>query len=452
MSDSALVERMPCLSPADKLAALLSCRTVSEPTVHDAAAFTRLRATLETLFPLLHRAAPRIELADGSLLWHWPGADAARPLLLMAHHDVVPVGGQEWTRPPFEGRVEDGYVHGRGALDDKGPLVCLLEAGERLAARGFIPAQDVWVFSGADEETVGRGARMAAGWLRARGVRPWLVSDEGGAVVERSMFGSAGAAAGAQTNALGAEHAAGGTVAAVAIAEKGTVDVRIAARAAAGHSSVPMPGGAAERLAEAVLRISRAEPIVRLSTAVRAMREALGVSDGSDEEILAEIRGAGGELAAMVQTTMAVTRLTGSDGDNVIPAVARATINVRLVPGDDRTALAERLRALLVDLDIEVEEMVGDDPSPTSATAGAAWELMRAAIVAAFPHAQVVPYLQSGSTDSRSFVDCPHVYRFAPLEMPAEDRARIHGPDERVAVSALDAGIRFYEALLTRLS
>ena len=174
------------MTPAERLSQLIACRTVSADP--DPREFARLRGLLAELYPRAHEALVREELPNGSLLYTWRGAAQERPLLLMAHHDVVPAPTEGWSRDPFGGELDGGAVHGRGALDDKGPLVCLFDAVESLLAEGHVPAHDVLLFTGADEETVGDGAKAAAALLAERGVTPWLVSDEGGAIVEPGML------------------------------------------------------------------------------------------------------------------------------------------------------------------------------------------------------------------------------------------------------------------------
>lgn len=427
------------------LSALIACRTVS--ATPDAAEFARFRGTLAELYPRTHAEIEYEVLPGGSLLYRWHGASSDRPLLLMAHHDVVPApvsGWAEngWLADPFAGEVIDGAVYGRGALDDKGALVCIFEAVEQLLVEGFTPARDVLLFSGADEETLGSGAKTAAQLLTERGITPWLVSDEGGAIVEPGML------PGTPTH-----------TAAVAVAEKGTVDVQLVARSLGGHSSMPLPGGATERLAEAVLRVSRFEPGNTTPEALRRMLEnrrphldleLARAMNGHDEQLARVVASQGPELDAMTRTTMVVTRLDGSEGDNVLATTAKANINVRLVPGDTIDALVQRLERLLHGLDVQIARVSGDDPSPTAPSEGAPWELLNKAIHAVDPALDIVPYLQSGSTDSRYFTDATRqVYRFAPLVMHEAQRRSVHGINEHVAIDALERGIAFPRTLIT---
>jgi carboxypeptidase PM20D1 len=163
-------------------------------------------------------------VAEYSLLYTWSGSDPSRPpILLLAHQDVVPVEAgteKDWEAPPFAGEVRDGYVYGRGATDDKGYLVAVMEAMETLLARGFEPRRTVMLAFGHDEEVLGSGARAMAQLLKERNIRAWLVLDEGMAVL--------------LDNPLTAKPAA-----LIGVAEKGYMTVRVTARSEGGHSSMP---------------------------------------------------------------------------------------------------------------------------------------------------------------------------------------------------------------------
>ncbi|MBM9462073.1 M20/M25/M40 family metallo-hydrolase [Aeromicrobium sp. YIM 150415] len=433
-------------SPAERLARLIACRTVSAPDEREEAAFEEFRAVLAELYPLIHERLERTELEGGGLLFRWPGAADERPVVLMAHYDVVPAPAEQWSGDPFAGIIDGGRVIGRGALDDKGPLVTIAEAVETLLSEGFTPEQDVYLSFGADEEVFGTGAARAVDHLERADVRPWLVSDEGGAVVEDAFPGVQG------------------RLAMIGIVEKGTVDVELLARGGGGHASTPAPRGATARLARAIVRLERHPMPPRLTEPVRLMLRTMsqrmrGPQAGLFARVdrfarpLAELLArAGPETAAMVRTTTAVTRLSGSPARNVLATEARATVNVRLLVGDTKAALVERLEKLFRGLDIEIAGVDGEDPPPVSRTDNDAWRTMVEALAATMPDVLAVPYAQTGGTDSRHFTRiCDSVYRFAPLTMSREQRDSIHAPNEFVEIEALDHGIAFFRALLTGL-
>src|SRR5690349_4338727 len=175
-----------------KLQALVRIPTVSYREVErvDTAAFDDFLVELERQFPLLHERLELTRVHTHGLLFRWPGRSAAKPVVLMAHLDVVPVEGT-WQHDAFSGAVVDGQVWGRGTLDDKGCLVAICEAVETLLEQDHTPAQDVWLSFGCNEEVSGGAAQAAIDELTRRDVRPWFVLDEGGAIAGEAFPGIA---------------------------------------------------------------------------------------------------------------------------------------------------------------------------------------------------------------------------------------------------------------------
>ncbi|MCU1474315.1 M20/M25/M40 family metallo-hydrolase [Amnibacterium sp.] len=428
------------MSAADHLAALVAVPTIS--ATPDPAALGALHDRIRELYPRVRDALEWEAVGEGALLLTWRGGPAA-PVVLMAHQDVVPVADQRWTADPFAGRVDSGVVIGRGALDDKGALVAILEAVESLLAEGVEPPGDVHCCFGHDEEVAGSGARAIAALLRDRGARPGLVVDEGGAVVEGVLPGVRG------------------PLAVVGLAEKGVATVRLTARAAGGHASVPPRRSAPGRLAAALLRLERHPQPARTSPVVAGMAAALAprlvrplrpiVAARAVRPLLGPALGlVGGTAGALARTTVAVTRVSAGTADNVLAAEATAVLNIRVAPGDRLAEVVERIRRTVKDPDVEVALVDGHEASAVSRGEGPAWERMVAAIAAAYPDALPVPYVMVQASDARWFAhDCDAVYRFLPFAISAEQLAAIHGPDESLDVAALEAGIRFFRALIT---
>ena len=175
---------------AQHLSSAVQFQTVShgDPALDQAGEFSGLHRYLEQTYPAVHRVLTREVVGGSSLLYTWQGRDPAlKPILLLAHMDVVPVEpGTEgaWTYPPFEGRIAEGYVWGRGALDDKSALIGILEAVEMLVAEGFQPERTIYLGSGHDEEAAQAGAYAMAQLLLSRGVELEYVLDEGLSITE----------------------------------------------------------------------------------------------------------------------------------------------------------------------------------------------------------------------------------------------------------------------------
>jgi carboxypeptidase PM20D1 len=429
-----------------KLQALVRIPTVSnrDPALVDRAVFEAFLAELREQFPLLHERLELTVVHDYGLLFRWRGRSGADPVVLVAHFDVVPVE-DGWRHPPFSGSLVDGAVWGRGTLDDKGPLVAICEAVETLLERGVVPARDVWLSFGCDEEVAGAAARQAVDELGRRGVRPWFVLDEGGAV--------AGGALPGLRVPLGV----------VGVTEKGVATLLLRAEGPGGHASTPARKGPTARIARAVLRLERAplparvpEPTLELfrritPRAPRPLRPLLAGVTRLPALLTRLLVAAGPEAAAMVRTTLAVTTLSGSPAHNVIAATATAGVNARVMVGDTVADVVEHVRRTVADDRVRIEVVEQHEPSPISPR-DEAFALLEATIAAVFPDAVATPYVMMASADARHFARiCERVYRFAPLRMSREQRASIHAADEHVRVADLIDGVAWYRRLLERL-
>ncbi|MCZ2847438.1 M20/M25/M40 family metallo-hydrolase [Modestobacter sp. VKM Ac-2978] len=432
---------------ADHLAQLIRIPTVSrrDPEQVDQSVFSAFRERLAELYPRTHRELELELLGTGAMLFHWRSGNGAQPLVLMAHYDVVPADGQAWTRDPFAGEVVDGVVHGRGAIDDKGALVAVLEAVESLLHEGFRPARDVYLSFGNDEEVAGTGARTAARTLAARGITPWAVVDEGGAVV------------------TGVFPGVPGPIAVVGIAEKGVVDLELTTEDAGGHASSPVRGGATARLARALVRLDEQPFPPRVSDVVLALVDTVGRHAPTGHRVLYAhaallrpalaglLSRAGREASALVRTTVAITQLEGSRAPNVLATRARAMANVRVVLGETAESAIERIRGVIDDPSVRLEATRADDPSPVSRTDNEAWATLTAAIQTAHPAATVTPYLMVQASDARHFAQISDsVYRFMPFDLSSAQLASLHAADEHLTVAALARGVAFYRELLQR--
>lgn len=435
---------------AARLSRMIQLPTVSaELETRGSAPFEDFVALLAELYPRVHSDLVLERHTEFGLLYRWTGRREAvdGPLVLMAHYDVVPVDeSDDWTHPPFAGVIENGSVYGRGALDDKGPLVVILDAVENLLAEGFVPARDVYLSFGGNEETYGSAAIAIAAAFQERGIVPWLVVDEGGAVVDAPLPFVPGRAA------------------MIGVGEKGVMTVRLTARGDGGHASAPPNRTAVRRIARAVERLGPGTFRPRTPQAVSRMLTQLAGSATGPARLLLRVLGAlpplsarvfaalGGEAAALVRTTVAPTMQSGGTAANVLPSQATATVNLRIALGETVQSAAARVRRRIADPRVSVEVLEGSDPSPESPTDNAPFALLADALAVSHPGVPAVPYVMMAATDSRHFHRfAPAVYRFAPLEMSNAQRAAIHGVDESVEIAALERGERFHRALIERL-
>ena len=436
---------------AERLAGAVRFATLSheDSAAFDAEAFRGLHAHLEASFPRVHASLRREVVARHSLLYTWPGRDSTlKPILLLAHQDVVPVEpGTErmWQEDPFGGRIAGGFIWGRGAIDNKSAVLGTLEAVEMLLAEGFRPERTILLAYGHDEEVGGaRGAREIAGLLRRRGVALHMVVDEGGVIGDGILRGVSA------------------PVALVGVAEKGFASIELTTRTAGGHSSLPPRQSAIGILGAAVARLEARPLPARLEGATRQLfdrlapafpfaRRAVFANLWLTRPLVMRTLTSTPTTNAMVRTTTAVTVFQAGTKDNVLPSHARAVVNFRIHPGDNVPGVLSHVRRAIADPRVEARlgGRFSAEPSAVSRTDSEAFQTLERSVRSVLPGALVAPYLVVVVTDSRYFADlCPDVFRFLPLRLGPGDLERMHGTDERIAVRDYEQAIRIYRRLL----
>ncbi len=433
---------------AENLRALVRCKTVSyrDPSLEDEAEFQKFLRLLPTLYPNVFATCEYKELPDRALLFCWKGKSDAAPAVLMAHYDVVPVNESAWEVDPFEAVLRDGCIWGRGTLDTKVTFNAILTAAEHLIAEGFVPDADLYFAFSGGEEVNGAGAVHIVDYMEAHGIDPALVLDEGGAVVE-NVFPGVKAPCGL-----------------IGIAEKGMMDVRYTARSNGGHASAPKPNAPIDRLSAACTKVLRNPFPAHLSTPVAEMFDTLGRHSSFAYRVLfANIRiflplldmickKSGGELNALMRTTVAFTQMQGSAASNVIPPEASMVSNMRLNPEDDQEKALAYLQKTLKDSDVEVSRLHGMNPSRISRTDCAGWEKVASAVASTWKGCIVSPYLMVQCSDSRHYGRISDkVYRFSAMDLSSEERATIHGNNERIRIETLERSVEFYLRLMHTL-
>ncbi len=441
----------------ERYAGAIRIPTISHERVEDtdSAAFRALHDYLAASFPQMHETLDREVVGGLSLLFTWTGSDAqADPVVLMGHQDVVPVipgTEDEWTHPPFSGVVADGFVWGRGTIDDKSSVLAILEAVEWLITEGFHPRRTVYLAFGHDEEVGGvRGARAISELLEARGAEPYaMVLDEGGAVARGMVPGIEA------------------PVALVGIAEKGYVNVELTVEAPGGHSSAPPAHTSIGILARAITRMEDDPFPAEIGGTPRLMWRFLAPEMGTVARVgmanlwlfgpvVKRILLANPSSAAMLRTTTAVTIVEGGVKSNVLPIRARAVVNHRIRPGETIETVLERDRRVIDDPQVQAEILGGEgvNPSPVSDPFGPAFTLLARTIRELDPAdgTVVAPYLVTGGTDAKYYAGrSPAVFRFLPAELEPDALGRIHGTDERTPVEGYLDSVRFFRRLLKNL-
>ncbi|HZR34034.1 MAG TPA: M20/M25/M40 family metallo-hydrolase [Nevskia sp.] len=433
-----------------RLAAAVRFKTISREGA-DARDDTELPALIDYLrasYPHVFAQLQRQDFPGQGLLLRWPGRDAqALPVLLAAHLDVVPVeAGTEgtWQHAPFSGDIADGYIWGRGTLDDKGVALPMLEAAEAMLAAGQQPRRTLYLAFGGDEEIGGEhGARAIAAQLRHQGVKLDYVLDEGLAITDGFIAGLREPAA------------------LIGIAQKGYATFALSATGPGGHSSIPEDRNPLVLVARAVARIAAAPPPLRLTMPVRQMLAGvspqmpplLHVALGNlwlSAPLVKRVLAAKPATRALLQTVVSPTVFRSGEKDNIVPQQASAEINARILPGDSVEQVRQHFVSLADDPRVVIALKPGStEPTPVSDSANAAYRSLAGAIRATYPDVVVAPGLVLALTDSRHYVDlAADIYRFGPLRLKPEDLARIHGSNERVSVQDYAASIRFFATLM----
>ncbi len=437
-------------SAAIHLAEAIRIPTISHasPIDFDSAQFFAFNDFLKATYPLVHAHLQKTVVNEMSFLYKWQGAnDALPPAVLTAHIDVVPVAEEDldkWTFPPFDGVINDGVIWGRGALDDKVSVIGILEAVEYLIREDFIPQRSVYLAFGHDEEIGGlNGANAIAGHLESMGIRPSFVLDEGLSITQ-------GLVPGVLTD-----------VALIGIAEKGFVSLTLRVEIDGGHASMPAHESAIQLIAKAITKHQSNPFPARITEPVSLFLDHVGPEMRFQEKlvfanrrlftpVILNIYQQSPPGRAVVTTTMAPTIIKGGVKDNVVPAMATATINFRILPGTSIAEVMEHVISTIDDDRVTVESGAFlSEPGNVSGIASEGYSIVNRSIKEVFPEVITAPNLVIAATDGRHYGNiCDDIYRFIPIRLNTDNINTMHGINERLPVEDFKDAIRFYIQLI----
>lgn len=440
------------------LSKAIQCKTVShdDPSLTDWSEFEKFHAFLEEAYPQIHSKLEKEVISAASLVFKWKGKNPdLEPMALLAHQDVVPVTAgteDDWKHDPFEGHNDGEFIWGRGTVDMKNHLICVMEAVETLLEEGFEPERDVYLCFGHNEEVVcanDPGASAIVETLKNRGVHLDSVLDEGGAIISVDLKGII------KTNIL-----------AIGMAEKGYCDFKITVTDKGGHSSQAPDHNGLGKLANTILDIENNQFKIKLLPFIYTLLERVGRTASFPARMLMCNYKMFGPLlkflgkripflACLVRTVTAVTMCEGSPAPNVLPQRASTTVNFRPIFGETSKDVEEHLRKVIRYKDAEIECLRAKEPSRFSPTDSRAFNAIETVAGAMYTDkaVAVVPYLVMGGTDAYFYEQISeNVLRFAPFNLSVELIATSHGTNERCPISVLKDGVSFFKSYIRQVS
>lgn len=434
----------------DRLSNAVTFPTISleDTTAIDYDIYDEFLAFLEDQFPAVHDKFSSKRIGQYSKLYTWEGSNPElKPMLLMGHYDVVPVtfnADSVWQYEPFRGAKEEGYVWGRGTLDDKSGIMSIMEGAEYLAEQGFQPERTVMIALHHDEEVGGqRGAGRIAEYLKKEEIELEYIVDEGLPIAEEIL------------------DRVDKPLAMIGVADKGSVNIELTYQREGGHSSMPPRTSVIGTLSNAVNRIERKpmkghykglitktfEPLIPyMSYTQRLAFNNTWLFRPFIKRKLSQ----NAATNAALRTTAAKTVFEAGFKENVLPVTGRVIINFRVHPNNTIEEVEEYVRDRIRNDDIHVRVMDrARQPSPVSDTGSEPYQMLQETIKEAFPEVLVAPSLFVAASDARHFLDLSdNIYRFRPIRATHEDRTRVHGIDERISVENYLEMVQFQTRLI----
>jgi carboxypeptidase PM20D1 len=437
-------------SSKENFSKAIKIKTISpeDPIDFDSIQFQHFTSFLKNTYPLADSLLEKKIFNSYSFLYKWKGSDSTlKPIILMAHLDVVPVIKENiasWQHDPFGGEIINNTIWGRGTIDNKVGVVGIMESLELLLKDGFSPKRTIYIALGHDEEISGlNGASTIAQYLKEEKIEAEFVLDEGGSIVQNLIPG------------IEKE------VALIGIAEKGFVSLELSVRLEGGHSSMPEKETAIDVLSNAIVKLKQnpfpatisppiEEFINNIGPEMPFMNKLVFANKSIFKSLISGIYEESASGNALVRTTTSPTIFNSGVKDNIIPLTASAIINFRIIPGETIATVTNRVNQIINDERITIKTgTFVSEPSKVSSTSSFGYKILHKTISEIYPTALVAPYLVVGATDSRHFnAISNNIYRFSAIKINKENIKFFHGLNERLPASDFENSIRFYHQLI----
>ena len=427
--------------------------SISYPDRIDTLAFINQDSLLKKFYPLVNRRLERQTHNGFSLVYKWKGKDPdLKPILLLAHLDVVPIEAKDsihWRKPPFSAEIDNGYIYGRGTLDDKMSVIAPLEAINMLLEEEFMPARDIYLAFGHDEEVGGTGAQSMAAAFQKAGIEFEFILDEGLVILKDALGGLS------QPLAM------------IGIAEKGYTSLKLEIKLKeGGHSSMPGSTTAIGNLSRAIHKLNEEQFPAKINGATAGLLDAAGPEMSFlykalfanlwlTKGLIKSQLTSDATSASLVRTTTAPTIIEGGIKDNVMPSNASAHMNFRILPGETIETVIDRVKDVIDDplINVEVDLERSSNPSKVSSTESFGFRVIQKTTQEVFPDVIISPGLVIAATDSRHYAAVSNnIYRFSPLVLDRDDLKGIHGNNEKISIENFENSIRFFRRLIENSS
>lgn len=413
--------------------AIIRMKTISDKEGNfDREVFDAFLPALKEMYPAVFGKVEAQLMNEYGIVLHWKGKNSAlQPVVLMGHYDVVSDENQQWEHPAFEAEIHDGYVWGRGSIDNKCVFTGILEAMERLAKTDFVPERDIWFVASNCEEVAGETANIIAKWFEDNNIKPWFVLDEGGAIMKELPMGI-------KT-----------PFAMVGVSEKGWGTVKIT-------TTKPK---ACEKLVAALGKLEKSPMPAQMTPALEGMLGCFADYVGAPlsfvfknlavlRPVVKKAMESTSETAAMIRSTYTITAIDAVHPEGKIAEKATATLKLRIAPHDSFETMLAHIKSVLGDsVEYECDNIL--NPPPVSDHNTQSFDYIRSVVNKVFPGVGVSPFILDAFTDSRSFKNiCKEIYRFGAFSIDNAQFASVHNANEKLGVDVFLKSIDFYEEFI----